>query len=768
VTRRGFADPIRPAPPGAGAPVRPRAALPRLVHGLLLACSFVAFAYRFALPIGLAAGALASLAGVLAAERLVIARYRLPIIVAGAWSAFGVGWLVVSGLVSSEAVASILSPARTLVVADMLFWAVLAAAASVSIRAIAIRHRATLAIEGSIVALAAATTVAAHRDGMIARPLEISDWFWTQGIDPVAAFLGVGLAAAVLLAGIFAYGRAASLRGASALEPPFTDPFADADPIGSADPIGRRRSRRDRTFGARSLLPLLVVLLLGVLMALRIHSRDTDLERKNAIGEKEGDGSKDSGSGAGAGEGFQDDLPKSGESKRNKPAAIVVFHKDAHPFGDVFYFRHAAFSQFNGIRLIEASRLDVDPEARNAFPAVDQEVLGPQRDREGRTAVATDVAMITQHNRMFALIDPIEVGPLPNPDTARFVRAYRVVSNVLEVDVAEILGDAPGDPSWSDEVWEHYTELPKDERYHRLAADIQRSLRAEYAADPVARALAIKAYLEKEATYSFARSYDGAEDPTAEFLFSEDKRGYCVHLAHAAAYLLRALGVPARVSAGYAVPAENLAGGSALLIKQGDAHAWAEIYLEDHGWVPIEVSPEKSDVPIQQFEEKDLQQLLGEMARKEGRHERQTYQGPKLSEIIAEIGRAIPYLALAALIAAYVIKLWRLAAPVFATGRSRPRLTYRAALDRLSASGLFRTRGEPRERFARRVADVAPSFVPLTWALVASALRPAGPACPRGNLPSLARQVGGEVRRSVPLWRWLLGLSNPISWLWSR
>lgn len=740
-----FADPIRataglsPAPP---VPLRKTKPLACFLHGVLLAAAFLIFAWTLVLAPGLIAGAVSAFAGAYVSEHLVRRRYRLPVILFGSILLLAGGAILVEAIVSSQTLARMLSPTTALHTADVVRWGSVALSASVALRSTAIRYRVTLALEGTVVVLAVATTVAAHRDGMIARPLEVSDWFWTQGIDPVTAFLGIGLCAAVLLAGVLAYGRS----------------------------IGR------------TLVQLLLVLILGFFVASKIQSRDPDVKPKNAIGgeleakkDKDHKGEPRSGGRGGSSrddrdQPFEDDLPRGGQGGRNKPSAVVVFHKDVRPFGGIFYFRHGAFSQFNGIRLVEASRQDVDQDARHGFPVVEQEVPGPQAEAAGRTLVATDVALMTHHSRAFALVDPVEVAPMPNPEPARFRRAYRVVSNVLEVSLDELLGDRPGNPDWSDEVWEHYTEVPKDDRYHRLAAELRANLRAEYQGDPIAQAMIVKRYLEKEATYSFARNYSGSEDPTAEFLFSDDKKGYCVHLAHATAYLLRAMGVPARVSAGYAVPAENLAGGSALLIKNGDAHAWAEIYLERFGWVQIEVTPEKTDVQPQQFAEKDLQQLLGEMARKEGRRERQTYQGPKLSEILAQIGRILPYVLLGLLALAYLVKGWRLVAPVLARESNRARIAYRAALDRLSASGLLRARGEPRERFAARVVADVPSFSPLTAARVAEVLGSRQPAAPLGksSASALAARVGAEVRRSVPIWRWILGVLNPVSWMWSR
>jgi hypothetical protein len=278
----------------------------------------------------------------------------------------------------------------------------------------------------------------------------------------------------------------------------------------------------------------------------------------------------------------------------------------------------------------------------------------------------------------------------------------------------------------------------------------------------------IRNYLEKNVIYSFAKNYEGEDDPTAAFLFGEDKRGYCVHIAHAATYLLRAMGVPARVSAGYAVPASQLGEGSSLLIKQNDAHAWTEIYLDKVGWIPIEVTPERSDVQQEQFRDKDLQQLLGEMARKQGRTSSQRAQPSQLFKALKALLSMVPYALLLMLAAAYLTKLWRVVAPAFAPSPRQSRVSYRAALDRLSAVGFSRGTGESRELFASRAGSLAPSFGPLTSVHLERALGWKRGDAKVAELPGLARGVAKEVRRAVPWWRWLLGALNPVSWIWSK
>jgi transglutaminase-like putative cysteine protease len=86
-----------------------------------------------------------------------------------------------------------------------------------------------------------------------------------------------------------------------------------------------------------------------------------------------------------------------------------------------------------------------------------------------------------------------------------------------------------------------------------------------------------------------------AGDVVDEFLFST-RKGFCEHYASAFTVVMRAAGIPARVVTGYQGGEFNPIGGY-LLVRQSDAHAWSEIWLEDRGWVRVDptavVAPER-------------------------------------------------------------------------------------------------------------------------------------------------------------------------------
>ncbi|HYA38974.1 MAG TPA: DUF3488 and transglutaminase-like domain-containing protein [Candidatus Methylomirabilis sp.] len=90
------------------------------------------------------------------------------------------------------------------------------------------------------------------------------------------------------------------------------------------------------------------------------------------------------------------------------------------------------------------------------------------------------------------------------------------------------------------------------------------------------------------------------DDPVDQFLF-DTRRGFCEHFASAFVTLMRAAGVPSRVVVGY-LGGEINSAGNYLIVRQSDAHAWAEIWVRDRGWVRLDptaaVAPERVELGI--------------------------------------------------------------------------------------------------------------------------------------------------------------------------
>ncbi len=90
------------------------------------------------------------------------------------------------------------------------------------------------------------------------------------------------------------------------------------------------------------------------------------------------------------------------------------------------------------------------------------------------------------------------------------------------------------------------------------------------------------------------------DDPADEFLF-ETRQGFCEHYASSFTLLMRAAGIPARVVTGYQGGELN-AFDDYLIVRQADAHAWAEVWLPEQGWVRVDptaaVAPERIERSI--------------------------------------------------------------------------------------------------------------------------------------------------------------------------
>ena len=84
-------------------------------------------------------------------------------------------------------------------------------------------------------------------------------------------------------------------------------------------------------------------------------------------------------------------------------------------------------------------------------------------------------------------------------------------------------------------------------------------------------------------------------DSVDDFLF-DTRSGFCEHYAGAFVVLMRALDIPARVVTGYQGGERNPVD-DWWLVRQADAHAWAEVWLSERGWVRVDptaaVAPER-------------------------------------------------------------------------------------------------------------------------------------------------------------------------------
>lgn len=138
---------------------------------------------------------------------------------------------------------------------------------------------------------------------------------------------------------------------------------------------------------------------------------------------------------------------------------------------------------------------------------------------------------------------------------------------------------------------------------------LQRALQLPQTLNPRARQLAASwqtgddhAVVERALDYFNRQNFYYTLEPpplgrnsTDDFLFGT-RRGFCEHYASAFVFLMRAAHIPARVVTGYQGGEYN-AYGNYYIVRQSDAHAWAEVWLTGQGWVRVDptavIAPER-------------------------------------------------------------------------------------------------------------------------------------------------------------------------------
>ncbi|MCH9693704.1 MAG: DUF3488 and transglutaminase-like domain-containing protein, partial [Gammaproteobacteria bacterium] len=137
-----------------------------------------------------------------------------------------------------------------------------------------------------------------------------------------------------------------------------------------------------------------------------------------------------------------------------------------------------------------------------------------------------------------------------------------------------------------------YAKVPEDSNRDSRALAVR--MREQAGSDTAYIDAVLAKFHTEEFFYTLEPPELGA-NPVDKFLF-DTRRGFCEHYASAFAFMMRAAGIPSRVVLGYQGGEVNPMGGH-LIVRQSDAHAWTEVWLEQYGWYRVDptsaVAPER-------------------------------------------------------------------------------------------------------------------------------------------------------------------------------
>jgi len=206
---------------------------------------------------------------------------------------------------------------------------------------------------------------------------------------------------------------------------------------------------------------------------------------------------------------------------------------------------------------------------------------------------------VDPHNKRWAFAlqnaEVVDGSVYQTPD--RLVRFNRDLKSPSDYRLSSV---AAGPDDLSPQARNRNLRLPPaiNPRANEWAAQLTRQH-----SDPAARVAAVlKHFNQHNYYYTLKPPLLSGVDRVDEFLF-DTQRGFCEHYASSMAYVLRQMGVPARVIVGYQGGEWNRQG-DFLVVHQYDAHAWVEAWIQGKGWVRYDptaaVAPSRIDSGIRE------------------------------------------------------------------------------------------------------------------------------------------------------------------------
>lgn len=134
-------------------------------------------------------------------------------------------------------------------------------------------------------------------------------------------------------------------------------------------------------------------------------------------------------------------------------------------------------------------------------------------------------------------------------------------------------------------IKDHYLQLP--ENFPPSVINLARNLTRD-ADNPLDKTLSIQEYLRSD-IFEYSQDIDKPppEADGTEYFLLNTKTGYSDYFASSMAVMLRALGIPTRIAAGYG-PGSPDDSQTRRNIRDSDSHTWTQVYFQNHGWVDFE------------------------------------------------------------------------------------------------------------------------------------------------------------------------------------
>lgn len=146
--------------------------------------------------------------------------------------------------------------------------------------------------------------------------------------------------------------------------------------------------------------------------------------------------------------------------------------------------------------------------------------------------------------------------------------------------------DRRDSPRLSDAEIRINTQLPSDPITDVVFALSHEHMTASTDADKI---LLLLNWMRDNFEYTLQPGMGDTRRPLERFL-TQTRRGHCEYFASAFVLLLRAQRIPARVALGF-YTSEFDPISKSFIVRQSDAHAWAEVWLNDYGWITVDPTP---------------------------------------------------------------------------------------------------------------------------------------------------------------------------------